>query len=224
MTVEQIRGFLDQSIKRNHSWRRIRLSGGEPTVHPDFLEIVDMLIEYKNQHSPKTELEVNTNGSGKRVKAIVEQLPSVIKINDTMKEGLDTPMTPYYFRAFNMAPSDDPKYADRVEYSNACRTPEYCGIGLNGSGFFPCVVAAGIDRVMGWEMGREEIPDNDDDMLEELRKFCKVCGHFKREPCDQLTEATQSPVWEQGYENWRQHLVPLTLKNGQSQPNSSADS
>lgn len=42
----------------------ITFSGnGEPTMHPDFAEIIDYTIKLRNQYSPKTKISVLTNGS-----------------------------------------------------------------------------------------------------------------------------------------------------------------
>ena len=41
MTLAQIQQFVQESIELNKKWKLINLLGGEPTIHQDFLEIVD---------------------------------------------------------------------------------------------------------------------------------------------------------------------------------------
>ena len=62
ITVPQIQKFITESVKKNTSWRQIKILGGEPTLHPDLMVILDLLINYKEKHSPKTELQLYTNG------------------------------------------------------------------------------------------------------------------------------------------------------------------
>src|SRR5262245_29713970 len=42
MTVEQIDFFLKESIASGIKWDRIRLVGGEPTLHPHFHNIIQL--------------------------------------------------------------------------------------------------------------------------------------------------------------------------------------
>ncbi len=44
MSVAQIRHFLAESRDRGQKWRMIRVIGGEPTIHPNFLEIIGLLV------------------------------------------------------------------------------------------------------------------------------------------------------------------------------------
>jgi hypothetical protein len=209
MSLEQIESFLAESRDKNQEWKRIRLSGGEPTKHPRFLEIIDLLLDYKQRHAPATVIDINTNGSGRQVREKLAQLPPQVLVNDTSKESLDTPQTPYYFRTFNVAPIDVPEYSDKVDYTNACETPQFCGIGLSKNGYYPCVIAAGIDRIFGWGLGRKELPDRDDGMYEEFRCFCSVCGQFKREAQAPPNDSVISPTWERAYKTWEANQLPI---------------
>jgi uncharacterized radical SAM superfamily Fe-S cluster-containing enzyme len=72
MTLDQINFFVEESIAKGVKWERIRLLGGEPTLHPNFLEILSLLTSYRNRFSQDTVIEVNTNGYGKKVQSIID--------------------------------------------------------------------------------------------------------------------------------------------------------
>lgn len=103
MTVEQIQQFVDESQQAAIQWERIRVIGGEPTLHPQLFNILDVLLAYRhhqNKSQPNSRIEVVTNG---------------------------------------------------------CWVASYCGTGLTPYGYYPCAVAGGIDRVMGFNIGRKQI-------------------------------------------------------------------
>ncbi len=62
-------------------------------------------------------------------------------------------------------------------------------------------------RFFGFKVGRKTLPAPDDDMREELRKFCSVCGIFKRSVQTQpLIQPVMSATWSKAYASWaKQH-------------------
>src|SRR5262249_10986164 len=122
MTLEQIRRFVAETIARGVSWERIRLLGGEPTLHPEFAAIVDVLRAYRDVHSPGRRLEVSTNGHGPRVRAALDRLPADVVVVDTAKQSRVQPR----FKTFNVAPQDLPGYR-RADFRNGCWIIEQCG-------------------------------------------------------------------------------------------------
>jgi len=175
MTLEQIQLFIKESIEQNTQWKRIRLLGGEPTVHKQFFAILDAVREYRDRHSPGTLIEVVTNGHGDKVNAAIAKIPSDVYVNNTSKETKVQP----HFGSFNVAPKDLPEYKD-ADYTNGCWVVENCGFGLGPNGYYPCAVAGGIDRIYGWDLGRKSLPQASDGMEDLLERFCSHCGHFKR--------------------------------------------
>jgi hypothetical protein len=196
MTVDQVRRFVDESLLASQRWEKIRVLGGEPTLHPEFDAILAELLRYRAA-VPEVILEVATHGGGDRVRAALARIPAGIRVEDTGKEGPEQP-----FGTFNVAPVDRPDYAD-ADYTNGCAVTEVCGVGVTPYGYYPCAVAGGIDRIMGYDLGRKRLPSPDDDQADQLAAFCRVCGHFKREHEEPVTSSVQSPTWVDAYARWR---------------------
>jgi hypothetical protein len=172
MPLARIEAFIRESVAARAGWRRIRLLGGEPTLHREFFTILDRLLAYRAHHNPGLRIVVCTNGSGSRVNRALARLPAGIAVKNTFKTDRQR-----LFRPFNQAPADSPwcRFAD---YASGCRILEDCGIGLTSSGYYPCAIAGGIDRIFGFGAGRKTLPAGGDGMRDLLAIFCPLCGHF----------------------------------------------
>ncbi len=202
LSLNDVRRFVDDSLAARRDWARIRLLGGEPTLHPDFKSVIAELLRYKEQF-PATRIQLVTNGFGQKVKSILECVPDAIEIENSSKVGTVQPE----FGPFNMAPQDSLafRYAD---YRNGCSIMRACGFGLTPQGYYPCAVAGGIDRVRGVKRGRSSLPGPEDHMRDLLTDACSLCGRFRdghfvpiklRKP---LLEQRTSPSWQRIYAEW----------------------
>lgn len=211
LSVQQIQQFISESIAARACWAEIVLIGGEPTVHHDFLKIVELIREYRDQYSPSTRIEVFTNGFGSRAQRLLSQVPNDVHIVNSAKAR-----NPYvdYHDAFNIAPKDIARYAN-ADFRNGCQITEVCGIGLGPSGYYPCGAASSMDRVMGWGVGRQSLPAHDDEMTDLLERFCSACGHFNRDRETPPRSQLNSPTWADAYSNY-QHNPPTLPIYGQS--------
>ena len=190
-SVACIVAFIRESVATGRSWERIRLLGGEPTLHPDFTSIIGMLIDYRASANPGLRIVVCTNGCGSSVRRRLDDLPAGIDIKNTWKGGRQR-----LFRPFNVAPIDRPLYR-WADTSCGCRILEDCGLGLTPQGYYPCAIAGAIDRVFGFGRGRERLPPPGDDMREDLDVFCRLCGHFGFSwPTRRIR---MSQTWQQAY-------------------------
>jgi hypothetical protein len=198
LTLGQIRTFLRESVDRRLAWKRIRVMGGEPTLHPNFPDVIRMLVEYREKCSPATCVQVCTNGYGRRVQEALRRLPPEVSVLNTRKSS----RFQENFLSFNVAPADLENHAD-ADYANGCSIIQKCGFGLTPYGYYPCALAGGIDRIFGFDAGRKNLPGADDDMEDELRQFCPLCGIFRR-PVESvpLSGPRMSPTWEQAYARW----------------------
>ena len=199
MAVSRLADFLDASAAAGARWERIRLLGGEPTLHPDLPAIFELLEAYRIQHNPRLRLVLCTNGRGARVRQALSHLPPAVVIKNTYKSA-----RPRLFRPFNRAPRDLRRYA-LADFTCGCRILEDCGLGVTPQGYYPCAVAGGIDRVFGFGLGRQTLPPNEDEMTDLLERFCPFCGLFGFGwP---TRRAIQSPTWINGYAAYAQRRM-----------------
>jgi hypothetical protein len=200
MPVADIEDFLKQSIEKEINWERIRILGGEPTLHSRIFDIIDRLISYQQTYNPFVRLVLGTNYFGDQVHRVLEQLPDTIVIKSTLKSSRVN-----LFRPFNMAPADT-TYNRFSDYTCGCRIIEECGLGVTPSGYYMCAVAGGIDRILGYRLGRKEIPDEADTLADQMSVFCRFCGHFGFQWPTRRTRL--SKTWRLAYRRYRRKERP----------------
>jgi len=217
MTVEQIQRYVDEWVAASYRWDLMEIAGGEPTMHPDFLKIIDVLRTYRNRYSPHTMIKVLTNGTGDRVKQMIPLIPADIVVENSHKEGRRQGELQH--ATFNLTPEEVPEYVN-VDYRNACEYTHRCGTGLGPTGYYHCPVAAGMDRIFEWNIGRQSLPSMSDNMEDLAKSFCSKCGYFLKqsEYKKPLSKPLISPAWQEAYDGYRsreaEKLVTIDAKSG----------
>lgn len=217
MSINQIREFINESIEENYSWKVISVLGGEPTLHPDFTQIIKCIYnEYILRFSQNTKIKIVSNGYTEHSRKLLDQvniIPNVVINGKSFKVN----NKPEYFIPFNKITINED-----LKYSKACWVTSYCGIGLNKYGYYGCSVAGGIDRVIGIDKGIKRLKKIRNNVEEHFSIFCKYCGNFynysvnkgdfiPREELNilDLTE-TMSEIWHDFYKNYRKNRPILT--------------
>lgn len=184
MTMEQIMFFIGEMKDKNAYLGRIRIMGGEPTVHPDFIEI---LIRLKNELVPHHvgKIEVVTNGSRKEMIEKAKELSKVRISGTRVKE--DTHLA-------NLVQTPE-----SLGYRGImCNAPWHCGFSLNAFGYFPCSSGAGIARFEDWMIWQRltlptcKTPGNVvREVWPELQRLCDHCYHGLKES-DKIKSGTSN--------------------------------
>jgi hypothetical protein len=218
MKIEQIEAFIQESKTLNVKWELINILGGEPTLHPDFLSMIKILLnDYVDAFSPATILQVTSNGFGEVVQQTLRKLPKhpqLIVDRGSFKEGTDVS----YFAPFNAAPADN-QDSDHHEYHKGCWITSYCGIGLNQFGYFACGVAGGIERILDLGHGKKSLSQVDESIAEHLEKYCKFCGNFS---ASEVNKGNFIPRYEMAAT--RKPAITKTWKNAYKKYNAESKS
>jgi hypothetical protein len=212
MTLKQIELFVFESIELDKKWMLINLLGGEPSIHENFLEIAELILnEYIIKHSPETILQITSNGFGDLVQKRLSQLPKHQNLIIDYASFKDERIVPY-FSPFNNAPIDQSSN-NEMEYQKGCWVTSYCGIGLNQLGYYPCGVAGGIDRVLKLNLGVQSLKNVDESIAKYLNDFCRYCGNFSdygsnsgnfipRNEKSAMTKPVISKTWKNAYRKY----------------------
>jgi hypothetical protein len=179
ISLEQIESFITESIETNKKWDLINILGGEPTLHPNFLEIVNkILFDYIKIFSKNTMLQITSNGYGELTKKRLSQLPKHKQVYID-KNSFKTSSKVDYFTPFNNAPLDQEKYSDVNNFSDGCWVASYCGVSLNLNGYYPCSIIGATDRLIDGNKGKKSLTDMDEESQKKLmNEYCRYCGNY----------------------------------------------
>lgn len=208
MSLEQVEKFVKESLDLNYKWGRIMILGGEPTLHPQFFEILNTIKKYKDKN-PDCVVGLTTNGYGEKVRRIIDRTPDWVQITDTNKRS-----NKQNFSSYNIAPVDIIRYRKAV-FSKGCAIMERCGLGLTRYGYFPCGAGASVARVFGFDIGIKKLSMVKSPVIkQQLNRLCCYCGHFKDafEPeSASVSEEVMSPAWQTAYQAYNIKKPELTL-------------
>ncbi|QNU66223.1 radical SAM protein [Ruminiclostridium herbifermentans] len=210
MRIEQIEKLVEQSVDYNYIWKRIRIMGGEPTIHPQFRNILKILINYKNNYNKNLRLEVATNGYGKltnnEIVWIKNNFPQIHIENTNKKDNYQKDFT-----LVNMAPCDNYKGNRKCTLGNCLDKKLNCGLGLNYSGFYCCAVGGAIDRIFGYNIGIKSIANITVERIQQMHLLlCPKCGHcLPVKFSGTEIKNVLSPTWEKALKSYKERSTYL---------------
>jgi hypothetical protein len=207
VTVEQVQKLIHESIELNWPWRTWGVIGGEPTVHPQFWEILETIVQYRLTHNPSLLIRVSTHGAGERTTTILDRVAATFPFVHVRNSAKTTTLQ-NDFVAINVAPKDWADATGVGSVYSGCWIPANCGVGFNYAGFYCCAVAGAIDRICGDKLAikslRQVTPET---LVAQYAPFCSMCGHYR--PNRAGSEHKMSPSWKAAFEEYRRQQPAL---------------
>lgn len=210
MTVGQMRRFAVESMDLEWRWERIRILGGEPTLHPEFREIMGLALAYR-EWNPEAKIVVITNGRG-RLKGEFDWLAErrvAIQI-----EAKQPRIVPEYFHNMWQAPYETSR-PDREAFGPCDIYGDGCGLGLNRHGYYCCGAGAGIARIAGLDIAVRTLADvTPERMRAQAEALCRLCGHAEGYRYVRDIGLGRTPFWEKAIRRAEAKAPELPLYGG----------
>lgn len=170
MSIEQVQYFTKEIITNQYSFRILKFSGGEATLHPDLLlmlETVKPILDNKLC----TEVSLLTNGI---MTEKLKDIPKWVSIVNTRKGKQQTNL----LIPHGMAPIE--LGIEVTSKNNDCCHIFNCSLCLNKWGFYLSGTCGSLDRFVGENVGvksLKEIIDTKFKVIEnQQNRLCKYCG------------------------------------------------
>lgn len=201
LSLSMLHNFITESVYYNHKWEEIILHGGEPTLHPQYVEICNMLAEYRDKHNTTVILHVCSNGTNDFVQKQLQASTLLgikseisVKVGTNRREwGEDIPYVPV-----NESPTDLGQ-----PYSLGCYQTTVCGICYNYLGFFECSTAGATARVFGYSSLCVSIKDLTAERLAmAFPEHCKHCG-FAMPERRRVIDQTNTNTWQKALDTYK---------------------
>lgn len=225
LTVEQVKKFIAESKACGKEWVRIALTGGEPTLHPDIMEIVGLVLEYRNTCLPKRSfVQIVTNGYGqseevlKKIQSTYTQEVFPQRVFNQFVRNNGKRNKVVLHSPVNMAPVDNEALKDS-DFRDGCWVTETAGLCLTRHGYYFCGTGAAIDRVFGYNIGIQAL--NEVCMhkfIDQRSQLCRLCGRFNDLSISQelfgpnwVIEERASATWEKAFKAYHDSKPVLTV-------------
>lgn len=157
---------------------RIIIIGGEPTLHPDFMEFVKMAADWSG-----TYVQVFSNGFTQQSRDLLEEarLTYSASINT---EGFKTasrakPEDEAGAQLWNMETYVSPAEAGMSLKLCYCHSFVICGIGVDSTGYSPCPIGLSVSSILGVPGKTNRLADLWDvqKCYDMTRAMCSHCGY-----------------------------------------------
>jgi len=176
LSLADVKQFIAETENLNHKWKRIKVVGGEPTLHPEVLDIVAVL--YEHCRSRGTLLSFHTNSATSKTRQIYKSLQA--KFPSLM--GFSSPKTlgqtiyPQFFITPWINPEDIGE--KNAIQKGACWCPTECGMGLSSTGYGICCGIHMYVRAYKTDSEIKTLADlfDPDKIVAHIERFCTHCG------------------------------------------------
>ncbi len=167
MTLQDVIDFFTQATELN--WNPdVLIIGGEPTIHPDFEEIIRIARQFKG---PQGLVQVWTNGRDRDMVNKIRHMYNASVPEETFKEKsrIDFPWDDYY-----TSPADYGMERHKCWQHGS----EICGVSVDSGGYMPCAVGGMLDGVLKLGLRTKRLADlfDNEKNAELTKQMCKHCG------------------------------------------------
>jgi hypothetical protein len=204
MTPERLEAFFDEVRSAGITLKKIRIVGGEPTLHPDFLSMTDIVMDYVKQTNPNCIVNLFSNKhiplSIQLEQQVVSLYPSLRALGAVKKKSWVFPkMTRYEY----VSPKDA-----GISCPHPCPNMSVrgnCGHGVDQVGYAICPTAVVIDSIL--QLGARATTVKQMIYPEfvqwQTKTICSQCGNFmayKPHELPQLWDCNGTPVSKRYHE------------------------
>lgn len=179
MTTDRFGTFLEEICQNNIKPKRFRLIGGEPTLHPKFLEFARMAVEYSKRATSAVDVCVFSNQYSERsreqLRELRQQYPEVeIRESTSKREGsVDFNRSSYLFVS--------PQEIGITPCPHPCEAMEgagICGFGVDQLGYTLCPGAGMKDSLLRLNSRATHLKQllDKDFVTWQASVLCRQCG------------------------------------------------
>jgi len=231
MPLEKVEHFIKDTLECNKKYKHVIISGGEPTLHPQFKEICLMLENANKEHHFASTLLLCTNGYTHKTKELIrfaENHSFTIQNSNKTEQQFNKTMKWRWF-PFNVAPIDvgyEPSF-------NGCEQSETCGLGYDNNGYWGCPHGAIISKLFDLRPVCTSIKDLTEVKIKKnWEQQCKLCGaafpipivtsdylHPSElnvpidivtiRPTGRVINQTMSKTWIDAFKKYREKMKPI---------------
>jgi len=172
ISIDKIIKCLEDIEKNNVHLQHIGLSGGEPTLHPDIMQICSKVIKLKSKNC---KVQLVTNGYSQKTKNIIPKIESMgIKIYNSQKSNTKEDIKG--FHSHTVTPNEVHQLSN--ETLLCCEKPDECGFLLNHRGFYICHFSATVEDYFNLRIEKKRYTDlTPTEFIREMKIVCKHCGN-----------------------------------------------
>ena len=235
MTFEQYSKYIDIILPYVTRESEIRLLGGEPTLHPQFLPFLELAITKIRPRMIRPIL-LFTDGVGKKVTTVLDQVRAnfITATHMESEYGVRKFLLPKHFpsaQVIIVQSKTDPAFVLRQHYPitralqdfdylektfklNKCRNYVKNGYGITPYGIYICSACTTLARIYRLGNGFDHVP-TDEETTAQSQRMCKFCW----EPCSDIRGMPVSRTYERYIEEWRKdpYFLPVLKLSSESE-------
>jgi hypothetical protein len=176
ITLDRVKYCINDTIECNKKYHIIDLFGGEPTLHPQFKEIVLLFEKANKEHNITDMLTVGTNGYAQESFNLCHfaEQHGFITENSLKDEGFKNHTKKWEYIPSNVAPCDVghevPK--DGCWYYKA----GHGGFAFDNKGYYACNLILASARLFDYQPACQSVKDLTEEKVKEgFEQHCKRC-------------------------------------------------